>query len=217
MADLNTGLIMKLLLSPLIWFVIIFGLIFVAFGILYVRKKKKLNIPCLIFTDLGSGKQGIEITKAGWFKSKSIILGLLDISGEQIMRIKDGRKVQGGSSIDFHEIKGKRGLLLKRKDDDPKVLVPLTRMETTNLELIAAIAPADFRDASNDILRSSEKEMKSKWEQYLPAMLIGGTIIFALVAIIIITQMVKNGQAEAADLIREAGRMYVNTKGSSAP
>ncbi len=199
------GVILKTLLSPLIWVAILFLLALVSIGGLYIRKVRKLVYPTLIFTNVGNGKMGIEKTKAGWYKSRTIFWGLWETGGERELKIKDGRKVFGGSSIDFHDIDGKRGLVLQRKEDDPKILLPLTKMQLTNREILATIASADFRDAAVQIIDQATKETRNRTSEIVQWVLFGGVIIFALIAIIMIVQMVRNGQKEAAELILKAG------------
>ena len=65
---------------------------------------------------------------------------------------------------------------------------------------IAAIAPSDYRDASNEIIGASQKEMKGRWDQIMQWILLGGVIIFAMVSIILITQMVSKSQQGVSDL-----------------
>lgn len=195
------------MLSPLIWLAIVGFAVIMGFGVLYVRKMKKMRIPCFIVTNIGEGKISGQMTKAGWFKSKTIIFGLYDWKGEEKLKTKDGRIIQGGKSDYYHEINEKVGLIVRRKDDDPKILLPIKKIHYENEDLLMEIAPVDYRDASNVIISSSESEMKGRWNQIIEWLMLGGTIVFALIAIIVITQMVKQGQAEAKDLILEAGRI----------
>ena len=206
MAEVSYDLVLNILKTPLIWVVIVGGSIIIVFGVLRMKKAKQLFLPCLVFIDIGRKKVHVQLTRAGWFKSKPLIMGLFG-KGEESLKTKDGRTIQGGSSVDYQEFNGKSAIFVKRKDNDPKILVPISKIENTNDELLTQIAPADYRDASNDILRSAENEMKGKWEKIVEWILLGGIIIFALVSIIIITQMVSRGQKEAADLILEAGRI----------
>jgi hypothetical protein len=95
-------------------------------------------------------------------------------------------------------------------------------------ELLADIAPADYTDAAIDIINDAVAETtdwKDKMIQFGSWALV---VVFSLIAIIIIANMVKNGQAEAKDLILQAGtkgaeackeicRQAVNIAGSTAP
>jgi hypothetical protein len=201
------GAVTQMFLSPLIWLAIIGAFLILVVGLLWVRKQKRLNVVTFIFTEISNGKQSIQKTKSGWFKSKSVLGGLYDYSGEQIMKTKDGRIILGCSSVDFHDFQGKQCLLVKRKSDDPKLLVPLTRMKIENEHLLGVIAPADFRDAATACIDQTNSEMRSKWEQYIQWAIFIGVIIFALVSIILITQMVSRGQDKAAELIIQAGKI----------
>lgn len=205
MVDMSSisGVAFKAITTPLIWIVIVFILGLLTLGMLWYRKNKKLQYPTVVVTNLGQRKVGLELTKSGWFKKKSIIFGLWDWKGEQVLKVKDGRRIQQGGAEDFHEFNGRRALIVKRKSDDPKILVPLRTLVVSNNDLLAEIAPADYRDASNEILRSAESEMKEKWKQILDYIVIGGIIVFALISIIVITQMVQKSQKEVGSLIRE--------------
>jgi len=93
--------------------------------------------------------------------------------------------------MDYHEINGKRGLIVKRKDDDPEVLVPLSKFEVANEKLLSEIAPADYRDAAIDILDEKRKETLTWWDENKSTLLLAGVIIFALISLIIIFNFAK--------------------------
>lgn len=229
------------LTSFLFWGAVLIIVLVVVWGSLVIRRKRKLVYPAIELTDLGNGKIGFKSHKAGWFKTKTLLFGLLDYGGEDILRLKDKRVVQNASSEDFHDINGKRGLLIMRKSDDPAILVPINKAGTTssyykdpimkdgkptgkfrlkpkaleaikkmdvvNLELLLEIAPADYRDASVKIISATEKETQAKWEKLMPILVFGTMAIVFMITIILIVQMVKQGQTQAKDLILEAGKM----------
>jgi len=183
--------------SMLFWAIIAFiiGGIFVAF--LYIKKQFSYKFPVCEVVGVGEGKVMLEYSKAGWFKKKSFFFGLIEAGGEQEMRVKRGnRKVQQVSSMDYHEINGKRGLIVKRKDDDPEVLVPLSKFEISNEKLLAEIAPADYRDAAIDILDEKRKETLTWWDENKSTLLLAGVIVFALISLIIIFNFAK-GESSA--------------------
>ncbi len=241
-----SGVAFKWLTSFAFWGIALALLVIVVFGSLAIRKRRKLIFKAIELTDLGAGKIGFKEYKAGWFKSKTIFFGLYDYGGEDILKLKDGRRIQNASSEDFHEIKGKRGLLIARKSDDPAILVPINRagtsdkyyveknkekksflkrivghgvddgekefskikgMKLANIDLLLEIAPADYRDASSKIVFEAEKETRDKWERLAPMLVFGTMAIVFMITIILIVQMVKQGQAESKDLILEAGRI----------
>jgi hypothetical protein len=190
MAENLFGGIPAMLTSGFFWFAVLGIIVIVGIGSLYVRKRLRLQYPAYVLADVGSKKAGIESTKAGWFKNKTFFFGLWDYGSETYLYTADGRKVQGGSSGDFHEINGKRGLLLKRKDDDPKILIPIpeVEMDKASKALILSIAPADYRDASVQLIRQAENETKGKWEQIIQWILFGGLVIAYLVTMIVMSQ-----------------------------
>ena len=178
--------------SMLFWAVILFAIGLIFIGFLYVKKLFSYKFPVCEIVGVGEGKVMLEYSKAGWFKKKSFFFGLIQAGGEQEMRVKRGwRKVQQVSSMDYHEINGKRGLIVKRKDDDPEVLVPLSKFEISNEKLLAEIAPADYRDAAIDILDEKRKETLTWWDENKSTLLLAGVIIFALISLIIIFNFAK--------------------------
>ena len=142
--------------SFIFWGVLLLILLVGTWGSLMIRKRRRLKFPMLEMTNLGGGKQGVILSKCGWFKSRRVLFGLLDWGGDDVMLSKDNRQIQEASSEDFHEINGKRGMIVARKPDDPRILVPLNKLEISNSKLLAEIAPADFRDASSKILKQAE-------------------------------------------------------------
>jgi len=242
-----SGVAFSWLTSFMFWGIALFLVLLVTVGSLFIRKKRKLIYPAIELTDLGAGKIGFKSHRAGWFKTKTMFFGMFDYGGEDVLRLKDGRQVQDASSEDFHDIDGKRGLLVIRKSDDPAILVPvnkagttnnykkeeifkkdkktgeltgtgkfrlvpipvttLKKMEVTNAHLLAEIAPADYRDASVKIVNNTEKETQNKWEKLAPILVFGTMAIVFMITIILIVQMVKQGQTEAKNLILEAGKV----------
>lgn len=126
------GIAFKWLSSFLFWGILLFLFVVTVLGSLYIRKRRKLIYPAIELTDLGAGKIGFKSHKAGWFKTKTIFFGLYDFGGEDVLMLKDGRVVQAGSSEDFHDINGKRGLLVIRKSDDPSILLPINKAGTSD-------------------------------------------------------------------------------------
>lgn len=190
----------------------------VIFGGLLMRKKGKLRFPTVVIQDTGNGKVNIVSTKAGWFKSFKLLGGLYDYKGERRLEIADGRIVQKGGSADFHEINYRTGLILVEKEDDPKILLPVDRMklDKESQDLIAKIAPADYRDASSKIIADSEKETSNSWEQIAQILLWGFMGVILFVSIILVIQYSK-GQMMAADALYEkAQAFYQNTIGKAS-
>jgi len=198
------------LLSWGFWLIILIAIVGVSFGSLYMRKKGKFNFPAIIITENGNGKVGIKFTRAGWFKSKKVLGGLVDYAGERRLEVKDGRIVQKGSSADFHEIGFKTALILIEKSDDPKILVPVDRMliNEDGKKLLLNIAPSDYRDACSKIISDAEKESLSKWETMAQVLVFGFVGLVLFISIILTIQYVKNTMAEAQALHREALAFY---------
>lgn len=217
------------------WLMIGGGFIIFVVGCLYIRKKRKLIYPVIEITDLGGGKVGMRNTKAGWFKSETIFFGLIEKGGEDKLKLKDGREIQNASSSDFHDINGKRGILIQRKPDDPRVLLPIEKSHFINkvkvikdlttgkvikkvmldgesIEILNKIAPADFRDTSSKIMQQAEQETMSKFNQFLqqfmPFIMMGVFVI----ALIFIIQYAKYTQTEAYKFTQEAIKLSYDNK-----
>ena len=215
------------ILSPLLWIAVIFVLIVFSIGGLWIRKQRKLEYQCFVIRKTGNGKVDMKIMKAGWFKSKKILGGLMDWSGELQLETGGFRqpvdKIQAGSTIDFHEIDGKKGLICRRKDDDPKILVPLTKIDIVNDEILGAIASADLRDASVNIVRQAEKETRNRTQEIVQWIIMGGVIMLALIVIIMSYQFVSKAQDQSWEYVLQAEKIVSgaipagSSAGSTAP
>jgi uncharacterized membrane protein len=206
--------LMGWLTSFVFWFIVLVIVLVFSFVMLKVRRNRKLKIRVVEVIDLGNGKIALNSgLKAGWFKSKKTLFGYFDYGGEDVCECADGRLILEGSSEDYHDINGVRGLIVRRKSDDPKILVPISGfdLDEVSQEMIMSIAPADFRDASGKIIARTENEMQGKMEKYLPWISLMVVSIVMLICIILIVQMVKQGQTEAKNLILEAGRMTLES------
>ena len=204
------GTLMNFVMSWGFWLIMGLFTIGMVFGGLYVRKRAKFHFPAIIFTDNGNGKVGLRFTRAGWFKSRKVLGGLLDYSGERRLEVKDGRVVQEGSSADFHEIGFKTALILMEKPDDPKVLVPIDRclLSEKSQSILMGIAPGDYRDACSKIISDAEKESISKWETMAQVIVFGMLGIILFISIILVIQYVKNTMADANAIHKEAMEFY---------
>jgi len=207
MPSLN-GSILQVLMSPLIWIVVIFVLIIFSVGALWVRKQRKLEYKCYVIRKTGNGKIDLRTMKAGWFKSKKILGGLLDFKGEEHLETggfqKPSLRVLGGSTEDFHSIDGDKALICRMKDDDPKILVPLNRIEIQNDTILSQIAGSDLRDASVDIIKQAEKETRNRTQEIVQWIIMGGVIVLALIVVIMSYQFVSRAQTEAWERTIEA-------------
>ena len=186
--------------SIMFWALTIVVIIAVGFIALNFRKSRRFEFPLLEIISLGQGKIRVQSGKAGWFRTKTVLFGLLDIGGEEELLCKGkrghkDRRILYASSTDYHDINGKRGIIAKRKDDDPEILVPLNTFEVKNLSLLSTIAPADYRDAANKILEDKRKETLTWWDENKSTVLMVSTLIFAIIALIFI---IKFAQGESS-------------------
>jgi hypothetical protein len=209
---------MGLLTSTLTWAIALVVFMVVILIGAKIKQSRKFRYPCLEVIGLGQGKVSLTITKAGWFKKKRSFFGLVEMSGEQEMICKDGkRKIHNISSTDYHEMNGRRAVICKRKDDDPDVLVPLSKVEIKNLDLLASIAPADFRDAGIQIIEEKQRETMSWMEKNGALVIAMGIFIFGLIALVIVFNFAKGESTAWRDFAmasRNAGTIIMN---STAP
>lgn len=197
------SMILPWLLTPFFWGLLIFIFLAGTLGILWFRKKKRLQFECLEIVDLKS-RAGFNIIKCGYFGKKLYFKGLW-WSGEEVLCTATGEIIHNFSTEDFQEINGVRGVVCYRDPIRQNVLVPISKVGVKGKEMLAEIAPADYTEVAVDIIKDAAAETsdwKDKLIQFGAWALI---VIFSLIAIIVITQMVKGGQKEAADLILLAG------------
>lgn len=203
----NIGsLLWKWVISPLFWVFIIIVFFGIIILLLRLRKKKRLHYKVVEIVDLGQGKTNLNTyMRAGYYGKRSFLRGLW-WKGEEVLKTNYGEQIYYASSEDFQEIDGERGIICFRDPIRRNVLVPINKLVVENKELLAAIAPADYTDVGVDIFNDSIRETTDRTEKIMQfaawAILVG----FSLVSIILIIQMVKNGQTEAADLILQAGK-----------
>jgi len=202
----------------IIWAIVILIMGVVFIGSLYFRQQRRFIYPCIEMVSLGQGKVSAVFTKAGWFKKNRIFFGLIESGGEQELICKDNkRKIFNVSSTDYHEINGKRGVICKRKDDDPEVLVPVDSVKVENLNLLLRIAPADYRDAAVDILETKRKETMGWLQQNAPMLIAVGVFGFGLIALIIIFNFAKGESSAWREYALAAKNAAVTVASSSAP
>ena len=106
---------------------------------------------------------------------------------------------------------------IPRKDDDPEVLVPLSKVEVTNLKLVTSIAPADYRDTAIQLMEEKRKETMSWLDKNAPLLIAMGVFVFGLIALVIIFNFAKGESSawrEMALQMKNAGTIIAN---SSAP
>lgn len=206
-----SGIIMTWIVNPLMWLLLIVGFILAGLAILWLRRRRKLMYAVAEIVDLGRGHGAINTDlKAGYFGKKLYLKGLW-WSGEECVRTNLGDIIEDFSTEDFQEVNGERGIVCFRDPLRRNVLVPINKFEIKNKELVANIAPSDYTDTAIDIVKDAVAETtdwKDKLIQFAGWALV---IIFSLVAIIVIVQMVKNGQDKSAELLLQAG-----TKGAEA-
>lgn len=199
--------------NGLFWVIVALVLTCGAFAVLWWRKRTRMKYNALEVISFGNGKIGLNMHKAGMFKQKSTLGGLIDYGNEFRFKTDDGRIIRDASTDDLHDIFGKKSFLVRRKDDDPKILVPITRVGFKNEKLLMEIAPADFRDASVEIVAEATKETQGFLEKYLPYIMLGAIVVFFVISMILASQFFNRTVDKATELLTNAGQ----NKGSLAP
>jgi len=193
--------------------------------ILWWRKRTRLKHNVLEIISFGNGKIGVNLTTAGLFLEKSTLGGLWDYGNEFRYKTKDGRTIYGATSSDLHDVFGKKSFIVRRKDDDPKILLPITEIDwkfkticncpkcnykfrvQEDLEFpLFQIAPKEFRDASVDIIKEAHKETQGMLEKYLPYILLGGIVIFFIISMILASQFFSRTVDKSSELLLKAGQ-----------
>jgi hypothetical protein len=221
MADLGLGNIQGVLTSYLssgmFWFVIsILLIILIGFFYGYFSRRSKLKYNCLELVRYGNGKVGINLTKAGIFKSK-LFLGMFDYGRESLYKTSDNKIIQQGKTSQLHDIFGKKGFIVMRSPKDAKLLLPISKVDFDNLKAIFDIAPADFRESSVRIFREAVEETKGTWEKLLPYIAIGLCVIMTIINVVVNMQMTNHTTDKVGNMLIAGCQNTVNTKPSTSP
>ena len=212
-----TGTLYGWLSSGIFWFVMAILLTAGVLILLKVNKSRKLRWNCLELLSYGNGKVGINSLRAGLFKKKTTAFGLWDYGHENVIKTDDGRIILEGTTDDLQDIFGRKGFIIRRKDDDPKILVPVSKVKWHNEGALFEIAPADFRDASVNIVDTASKETSTWADKYLPYIMLGGMVIFFIVGFILASQFFNRTVDKAGEILIAVSQNSVNTAPSVAP
>ena len=214
--DLN-GVFKNWLTSGVFWMVMAILLTLGIVVILVLHKRRKLRWNALEIISYGNGKVGINSLKCGIFKKKSSFFGLWDSGSENVIKCADGRIILEASTGDLQDIMGKKGFMLRRKDDDPKILVPISKVKWENEAPLFAIAPADFRDASVNIVDTATKETISWADKYLPYIMLGGMVVFFIVGFILASQFFNRAMDKSLEIQKLQCGNFANVQPGGAP
>jgi len=196
------GVMTGWLSSGLFWLVMTILLTAGVLILLKVNKSRKLRWNALELLSYGNGKVGINSLRAGIFKKKTTLFGLYDYGNENVIKTDDGRTILEVTTDDLMDIFGKKGFLLRRKDDDPKILVPISKVSWLNEKALLEIAPADFRDASVNIVDTASKETQTWADKYLPYIMLGGMVVFFIVGFILASQFFNRAMDKSIEIQR---------------
>lgn len=196
-----TGVMFNWLQSIWFWLLIIVAIGGAGFGGLKIRKSRKLVYPVLLHNKIGNGKEAVTNTWAGEFKNKTWLFGLIDYGSESSFRLKDGRQIFCASLDDLHEINGRMGFECYRKEDDVKIVVPISKVTFANEGLVNSIAPADYRDAASAIVKTAIEETSSSWDKIKGPLIIAGIIVAGLIVILLIVQYSNHQLDKAGEIL----------------
>jgi len=203
--------IISYIINPLMWLILILVFVGATFGLLWIRKKRKLIYPVAEIVDLGKGNGAINCDlKAGYF-GKISFLGGLWWAGEEIMKTNLGQIIEDFSTEDFQEVNGKRGIVCFRDPQRRNCLIPINKFDIKNKDLVFNIAPSDYTDTAIDIIKDATRETNDWRDKLIQFGSWAIVVIFSLVAIIVIVQMVKSGQEQSAELLMNAGKQGAET------
>lgn len=196
-----SNVVLSWLTSGFFWIIVSFILFCGLILYLWWKKRTRLKYPVLEIISFGNGKIGINKRKAGVFKSKQAFFGLWDYGNENCFKLDDGRKILECSTDDLQDIFGKKGFIIRRKDDDAKTIVPISRITFLNEKNLFEIASADFRDASVNIIQEARQETMGWFEKYGAYLVIGMIVIFFIISMMVITQFASRNVDKAYDLL----------------
>lgn len=218
MPDININqIIMGYFGSGMFWLVVVIIAVFlVAFFIGFFNRRSKLKYNHLEFVRYGNGKVGVNLKKAGVFGVKSF-LKFWDYGQESVVKSSDGKIIEGAKTSHLHDVFGKKGYITIRNPKDPKILVPINRVDFDNLKLLLEIAPSDYRDASTRIFREAVEETKGTWEKILPFIAIGICVFLCIITIVISMQITNNAINKVGNMLIEGCQNAQNIKPGGSP
>lgn len=201
------------------WIVVCFGLVFVGYLGLVLRKRRKFDKPVIEIYDLGNivknpdgsinltkstGIFDFVTTKGGWFKNKFTFFGLWDYGSENLFRLKDMTPVYDVSHNDYRKINGVNGIVLIRNPNDSRFAIPISKffLSSKSKAAIADIAPVDMRNAAVGAIENIDVEMKTKWEKIMPILAIGFVAIVLIFSILLIAQYGKHNIEQTTALLK---------------
>jgi hypothetical protein len=203
--------------NSLIWMLLIIILtigIFFIYG--WLVRRSKLKYFALEFVRFGNGKVGVNQMKAGLFKSKTFLFGLFDYGNEFVMKTTNNKIIQGAKSTHLHDIFSKKGYILIRSPKDPKILVPISKVEFENLQAVMAIAPGDYRDASIRLVNEAIKETAG-WEKLLPYIAVGLVVVMTIINVVVNMQMTNHTTDKVGDILVRGCSNAQNTQPAGTP
>ena len=216
LGGMSAGVI-NFMTSAFFWVILVIAILALAMGGLFLFKRSKYKIHVLKWIQVGDKKVIVESTKAGWFGKDKIFLNLIDRGKEQQLEMKDGNVVQQVSSEDYQDFNGHRAIFVKRKDDDPRIWVPLKSFKVDNEEVLASIAPGDFRDAGTALMKEADREIMGNSSLVMQYVAIIGVILLVIFAVIFITKFGSDAVEKITMRCIDLTKDTVQTTVSSAP
>jgi len=180
----------------------------------YFSRKSKLKYECLEFVRFGNGKVGVNHSKAGIFKSKTFLF-FFDYGRESRVKTSQNKVIENAKTSYLHDIFGKKGFVVIRNPKDPKILVPISKVEFGNLDLLFEIAPAEYRDASVRIYREAVDETKGLLDKILPYIMVALCVFLCIITVVICMQMTNHATDKVGDTLIQGCSNVQNVKPST--
>lgn len=199
------------------WIVIIVVILLVGILALWIAKQRKMKIIFFEIINTGNGKIWLKKSKCGWVGTNHYLRGLITTGPRQVLTTSDGREIMNGSARYFHSFNGKPCIICKRKDDDPKILVPIEKVMIDGEDMIAEIAPASYIEAAVNLYNRDKREIQGWWEKNAVYVMFAGVMLFAFISIVVVARMISDGQASIADQMKTIGSSCGAILASSAP
>lgn len=202
--------------SGAFWLIVVIVLVAaIVFFYGYMTRRSKLKYNCLEMVRFGNGKVGINETKAGVFKTKTFLMGLFDYGQESVMKVADGRVIEGARTSQLHDVSGKKGFIVMRSPKDSKILVPIGKVDFDNMKAIFAIAPGDYREAATRLYNEAVKETQGTWEKLLPYVAIGLCVVLTIINVVVNMQMTNHTTDKVGEILIQGCSNSQNTAPST--
>lgn len=194
-----TGGIGPVVLKSGLYVIAFLGVALILWFFTFMRKRRKLQYPLIELVRYGTSGEiyGLNYMPkgAGWFGKEKTMFGLWD-RGEKVMKTKYGDEIVGFSTDDYREVNNQRGIVVYRDPDDQDILVPISKIEMKNQDILAHIAPVELREKGAELMKQASKETSDRTEKLAVTIVLGLVCIVVLIVSIILVNAISKNTAD---------------------